>query len=338
MRPLFSFIKISTQDPRSVVCCLLSVVCCLGLLLGGCAKVGDPLPPLVLYPGTVTDLTAAQVGDHFQIVFSLPPQEIEWVEIYRRCGEDLSFTEQAEALARVEGNKLSRHLEEGKFFFEDHPGWSQTCRYGLRFGNRQGRRSPFSNFVETVSIPSAQPPTNLRYQLHQDRLVFRWDPPTENIDGSRPPHLVGYLVNSQHLVSEPEYSDFDFQFGEMQTYRVQSVSRGADPLILSQFSDTLRTVPRDAFPPETPQNITAFFLEGEVQVLWNANRETDLDGYFIYSGPDPNRLEKSSASITINKYVDDSVEPGKTYYYQLSAVDRTGNESPKSETISITLE
>lgn len=316
----------------------VSVVCCLCLLLGACAKVGDPLPPLVLFPGTVTDLTVAQVGDHFQIVFSLPPQEIEWVEIYRRCGEDLSLTEQAEALTRLEENKLSRYREEGKFVFEDHPGWSQTCRYGLRFGNRQGRRSPFSNFVETVSIPSAQPPTNLRYQLHQDRLVLRWDPPTENIDGSRPPHLVGYLVNSQHLVSEPEYSDFDFQFGEMQSYRVQSVSRGADPLILSQFSDTLRTVPRDDFPPSTPQNITAFLLEEKVQVLWDANRETDLDGYFVYSGTDPNRLEKSLASITINQYVDDSVVPGETYYYQLSAVDQTGNESPRSETVSITVQ
>ena len=260
------------------------------------------------------------------------------MEIYRSCGQDLSLTEQAEAMARLEGNTLSRYDEEGKFVFEDHPGWSQICRYGLRFGTRQGRRSPFSNFVETVSIPSAQPPTNLRYQLHQNRLVLGWDPPTENIDGSRPPQLVGYLVNSEHLVSEPEYSDFDFQFGEMQSYRVQSVSRGADPLIVSQFSDTLRTVPRDEFPPATPQNITAFFLDGQAQVLWDANRETDLDGYFIYSGTDPNRLEKSLASITINKYVDDSVVPGETYYYQLSAVDFTGNESSKSETVSLTVE
>ena len=315
-----------------------AVLCFMVLLLGACAKVGDPLPPLVLYPGTVTDLTVAQVGDHFQIVFSLPQQEIEWVEIYRSCGEDLSLTEQAEAMARLEGNKLSRYHEEGKFVFEDHRGWIQACRYGLRFGNQQGRRSPFSNFVETVSIPSAQPPTNLRYQLHQNRLVLGWDPPTENIDGSRPPHLVGYLVNSKHLVSEPEYSDFDFQFGEMQSYRVQSVSRGADPLIVSQFSDTLRTVPRDEFPPAMPQNITAFFLEGQAQVLWDANRETDLDGYFIYSGTDPNRLEKSLASITINKYVDDSVVAGETYYYQLSSVDLTGNESSKSEIVSLTVE
>ena len=81
------------------------------------------------------------------------------MEIYRKCGEDLSLTEQAEATARVEGNNLSRYHEEGKYVFEDRPGWSQTCSYGLRFGNRQGRRSPFSNFVETGSIPSAQPPT-----------------------------------------------------------------------------------------------------------------------------------------------------------------------------------
>ena len=260
------------------------------------------------------------------------------MEIYRRCGEDLSLTEEAEPTARLEGNQLSLYHEEGKLVFQDRPGLSQICRYGLRFANRQGRRSPFSNFVQTVAVPPAQPPTHLRYQLHQNQLVVRWDPPTENIDGSRPPRLVGYLVNSEHLVQEPEYSDLEFQFGQMQSYRVQSVSRGEEPLILSHFSDVLRIVPRDEFPPVTPQNITAFARQGQVQILWDQNKEADLEGYFVYRGTDPNHLEKSSSSITINRYVDDSVAPGKTYYYQLSAVDQTGNESPKSEIISITVQ
>jgi len=67
----------------STVSCQLSVVsslCCLLLPLASCAKVGDPLPPLVRHPETVTNLKVVQVGDHFQIVFSLPPGEIERVE------------------------------------------------------------------------------------------------------------------------------------------------------------------------------------------------------------------------------------------------------------------
>jgi len=348
MRPLISLISATTKDLLSAVscqlsvvsclCCLLSVVCCLLLPLASCAKVGDPLPPLVSYPETVTDLKIVQVGDHFQIVFSLPPGEIERVEIYRQCGSNPSLTEETEATARLQRNQLSPYHEETQFVFEDSPGLDQACIYGLRFANNQNRRSLFSNFVQTIPLPSARPPTALRYQVLQDRIVVNWDPPTENIDGSRPPQIVGYLMNSTHRVSTAEYSDLEFQFGEVQSYRVQSISRDANPLILSPFSNTLKIIPSDEFPPATPHNITAFVLEGKVQIFWNENKEADLKGYFLYSGTDVNHLKRSSSSITINRYVDESVVPGQSYYYQLSAVDQVGNESSKSEPVSVTVQ
>jgi hypothetical protein len=300
--------------------------------------VGDPRPPLVRHPETVTDLKVVQVGDQVQIVFSLPPEEIEQVRIYRQCGASPALTEENEATARLQRNQLSPYHEENRFVFEDRPGSNQTCIYGLRFANRQNRLSPFSNFAQTIPLPSARPPTALRYQVQQDQIVVNWDPPTENIDGSQPPQIVGYLVNSKHRVSTTKYSDLEFRFGEAHSYRVQSMSRDTDPLILSPFSNTLRIIPRDEFPPATPINISAFVLEGKVQILWDENKETDLEGYFLYSGTDVNRLERSSSSITINRYVDESVLPGQTYYYQISAVDQVGNEGSKSEQVSVTVQ
>ncbi|MCK5351045.1 hypothetical protein KAJ77_00620, partial [bacterium] len=303
--------------------------------LASCAKVGDPLPPLVRHPETVNDLKVVQVGDRVQIVFSLPPEEIEGVEVYRQCGASPSLTEEDEATAHLQRNQLLPYHEENRFVFEDSPGSNQTCIYGLQFANRQNRRSPFSNFVQTTPLPSARPPTTLRYQVHQDQIVVNWDPPTENVDGSQPPQIVGYLVNSKHRVSTAEYSDLEFRFGEVQSYRVQTISQDADPLILSPFSHTLRVNPSDEFPPATPQNVSAFVLEGEVQVFWDENKEADLEGYFLYSATNENRLKRSSSSITINRYVDESVVPGQTYYYQISAVDQVGNEGSKSEPVSV---
>ena len=118
---------------RSPVYCLLFVVCCLCLLLASCAKVGDPLPPLVRHPETVTDMKVVQVGDHFQIVFPLPPGEIERVEIYRQCGINPSLTEEAEATVRLQRDQLSQYHEGNEFVFEDSPCLDQTCIYGLRF-------------------------------------------------------------------------------------------------------------------------------------------------------------------------------------------------------------
>jgi len=348
MRPLFSLISASTKDLLSAVSCQLSVVSylscqlsavsCFCLLLASCAKVGDPLPPLVRYPETVTDLRVVQVGDQLQIVFSLPPGEIERVEIYRQCGSNPSLTEEAEATAQLQRNQLSPYHEEAQFVFEDSPGLDQTCVYGLRFANSQNRRSLYSNLVQTIPLPSARRPTSLRYQMQQDQIVLNWDPPTENVDGSQPPQIVGYLVNSKHRVSTAEYSDLEFRFGEVQSYRVQTISRDSDPLILSPFSQTLRIIPRDTFPPAIPQNITAFVLEGRVQIFWDENKEPDLEGYFLYSGTDANQLQRSSSSITINRYVDESVIPGESYYYRLSAVDQVGNESSKSEPVSVAVQ
>lgn len=312
--------------------------CLCSLLLVSCAKVGDPLPPLVRHPETVTDVEGVQVGERVRLVFSLPPEEIERVEIYRQCGTSPSLTEETEATARLQRDQLSALSVANRFVFEDSPGMDQTCLYGLRFANRQDRLSPFSNFVQTIPFPSARPPTGLRYRVSQDRIVVTWDPPTENIDGSRPPQILGYLVNSRHRVNTAEYADLEFQFGEVQSYRVQSISRDANPLILSPFSNTLRIIPRDDFAPATPQNISVFVLEGKVQILWDENREADLEGYFLYSGTDVNRLERSSSSITINRYVDEDVVPGQTYFYQISAVDQAGNEGSRSAPISVTVQ
>jgi hypothetical protein len=313
-------------------------LCLSCLLLASCAKVGDPRPPLVRHPETVTDLKIVQVGDQVQIVFSLPPEEIERVEIYRQCGASPALTEEDEVTARLQRDQLSPYHEENRFVFEDRPGSNQTCIYGLRFSNRQNHLSPFSNSAQTIPLPSARPPTALRYQVQQDQIVVNWDPPTENIDGSQPPQIVGYLVNSKHRVSTTEYSDLEFRFGEVHSYRVQSMSRDADPLILSPFSNTLKIIPSDEFPPATPTNISAFVLEGKVQILWDENKEADLEGYFLYSGTDVNRLKRSSSSFTINRYVDESVLPGQTYYYQISAVDQVGNEGSKSEPVSVTVQ
>ena len=79
-------------------------------------------------------------------------------------------------------------------------------------------------------------------------------------------------------------------------------------------------------------------LEGEIQVFWDENKEADLAGYFLYSGTEVNQLKRSSSSITINRYVDESVVPGQSYYYQLTAVDQVGNESSKSEPVSVTVQ
>ena len=70
--------------------------------------------------------------------------------------------------------------------------------------------------------------------------------------------------------------------------------------------------------------------------------EPDLAGYNIYRSTDPNlpkdRWTKlNQALLTRTTYQDERVESGKTYYYYIQAVDKTGNVSQPSEVGSETV-
>lgn len=123
----------------------------LSLLLFGCAKVADPLPPLANPPDTVSDVEAVRVGERLQIVFSLPPQRIQSTELYRQCGNPPFNPDSAELLDRKEAEELPRYQDEDRYFLEDESRMNQACSYWLRFVDARGLSSPFSNPAETSS-------------------------------------------------------------------------------------------------------------------------------------------------------------------------------------------
>ena len=124
----------------------------LGCLFAACAKIGDPLPPQTILPDTVSDLRVIQVGDRFQLMFSLPNSDVREVEIYRLCESQLTFEEQAELLVGIAPDRLAPYRDTGQFLHLDRPKVHQSCRYGLRFVSRRGGRSPFSNLVQSQPI------------------------------------------------------------------------------------------------------------------------------------------------------------------------------------------
>ena len=79
----------------------------------------------------------------------------------------------------------------------------------------------------------------------------------------------------------------------------------------------------------------AFAYGATVELTWNANTESDLAGYKLYSGTAagqygaPIDMGKVTAyQMTITPSV------GATYYFALTAYDTSGNESVKSSEVS----
>jgi hypothetical protein len=86
---------------------------------------------------------------------------------------------------------------------------------------------------------------------------------------------------------------------------------------------------------------TALALEGfgtTVEVRWSHNLESDLAGYNVYrsltSGGTYTKLNKVPTDRT-SYYRDDGVASLTTYYYKVSAVDSSGNESNLTAPVSV---
>ena len=57
----------------------------------------------------------------------------------------------------------------------------------------------------------------------------------------------------------------------------------------------------------------------------------------IYRGEGDATLEKIADVSVVPSYSDRKVEHGKSYRYQISAVDQSGNESPRSAPIEVAM-
>jgi hypothetical protein len=85
----------------------------------------------------------------------------------------------------------------------------------------------------------------------------------------------------------------------------------------------------DNVSPNSPQGVSAGFTTNTVTIRWRANTETDVYEYAIYRGTTASFTPTSPlAKVRTPQYLDVLSQTGVTYYYKVSAVDVSGNESP----------
>lgn len=91
--------------------------------------------------------------------------------------------------------------------------------------------------------------------------------------------------------------------------------------------------------PGAPVGLRGSAGDGRAFFYWEANGEPDLEGYNLYrsrcpSGPYRDRVNQ--VPIRVPEYLDETLDNAVTYTYALTAVDRSGNESARSEKVSVT--
>ena len=92
----------------------------------------------------------------------------------------------------------------------------------------------------------------------------------------------------------------------------------------------------DLKPPLAPTGLTGIAGNEKVTLLWTANPEKDILKYYVYGGTDPTSNPKIDSTNYGNNTTEITGLTNKTtYYFRISAFDRTGFESEKTDTISV---
>ena len=345
----------------------------LALLIGtGCGKRLPPLPPKERIVQRV-EIHGFQRGSDVLVSWPMPARNagpgnvlnVSRVDIYR-LAEPLSapqalseeeFASRSLLIAAIPvkptdfGLKTMSYTDTLEF-----TGQPARLRYAIRFVNSSGQKASFSNFflIEPASHVAAAP-NSLTAVPSQDEVTLRWIAPGANVDGTQPPNLLGYNIYrstsdtepakllNKTPAKDPNFADRLFEFGKKYFYFVRAVSLGTDSQpVESAESNIVSLEPKDIFAPSTPAAITLAATPTTISIFFASNPESDIAGYRIYRSTDAARPKEEWEPITkellvTNTFQDLQVESGKTYYYFIVAVDKTGNLSERSDVVSETV-
>lgn len=235
---------------------------------------------------------------------------------------------------RYEHKLLSKELNSKKFTF------------GLRVKERK-RYSAFSDLVSLEPMVLPLPPEDVTAAVLEDRIEVKWKAPSQNMDKSSPANLKGFNIYrlegeaeplrlNGKLIKEELYNDKQFVFGQTYKYFVRASATESSPYLESENSRMVEIPAKDTFAPAPPKGLLSVSGQRFISLSWNANPEDDLDGYRVWRQEEGEQefIPVTREIIKENAYIDRAVKRGTKYSYCVTALDRAGNESRKSEIVS----
>jgi fibronectin type 3 domain-containing protein len=238
----------------------------------------------------------------------------------------------------------------GRIYIDDKV--KEGAKYTYKVALIDLSEKEFTSAEQTITVsphqPPSQPPKNLKAEAKDSEVFLSWEyPPYKGGNDI----VVGFNIYSKgekdnkfyKITPVPllrwegtlSYRDLDVDNGYTYDYYITSVDMiGAE----SAPSNTVSAKPVDKTPPAIPSGLETASDEGKINIKWSLNLELDIAGYNIFRATSINgdytKLNKELIDPDSPFYTDEDVESGKLYFYRVSAVDRAGNESKRSNAIS----
>jgi fibronectin type 3 domain-containing protein len=223
---------------------------------------------------------------------------------------------------------------------------NSTYFYTIRTRNVVGVESKDSPVVSATTRGKPQPPTDLRaFDRLPKKVPLSWTAPPD-------PEVVGYAV-FRSLQAEGAFKQIDFVSGRQSQqyvddgnwdhplknnttywYRLRSVN-----VVDAQSADSVTVHATTKAAPVAVQGLSAQSgLFRQVVLRWQPNPEPDIRGYEIYRGTivDDVHTKIGRTGPRITRYTDSGLSDGRTYWYQVRAIDRDGLIGKRSAVIQAT--
>ncbi len=139
------------------------------------------------------------------------------------------------------------------------------------------------------------------------------------------------LPLNKTLLTATTFADPRIEFDVERCYVIRRVELSGGVAIEGVASAPVCVTPRDTFAPAAPKNVQAISGGAGLSLLWDANTEADFGGYLVLRGEAPgDKLSPLTPSpITDTSFNDTTVRRGRTYVYEVVAVDKQTPREPK---------
>jgi hypothetical protein len=331
--------------------------CALLLVVAACGRKTPPLAPPSPRIEAIQNVSVTARDNVAFLSWSIPTRNIEGkpiaitdvlgFRIYRAEPGDKKKSRYRQIAEIDLSRPAPAEVKGGRIIWPDRNlSYDTTYAYRIRVISAKGGLSEPSEEVKTTPLLSLAAPKNLTATGGDSEIGLAWTPVTTRADGSPYDGFVGYNLYrgtekggegetplNREPLRTPAYQDRAVVNNRTYYYFVRSVDSPTQPWKESLDSSEAPAMSRDLTPPARPAGLTVVPGVGRIFLTWNENKESDLAGYYVYrsrkSGRDYKRLTEKPINRTT--YSDERAKPRVTYYYVVSAVDQSGNESAFSK-------
>ena len=309
--------------------------------------IGRESPPSDTATATPIDKTPPKFPKSLNIVSEEGKILVTWKMNLELDVDHYDVYRSSEALEGYEKINALPVPSDQPFYYDDKVFAGPAYYYKIKAIDFSGNESDFSNSMSGKPADSKPPakPDSVLAIVTGNFVSLKWKAPSD-ID------LQGFYVYSRRsdqkflrVVSLPIPADslefLDAGFEEKGLWQGRTYYYGVsaiDNFFNESEMEIVKVVIPDNEPPKPPVTSYAEATEdGFVEVTWQPSMSLDVAAYRIYRSDESGEVKKmKDLPEGIYSAVDSTSGIGKTYGYQVVAVDSSGNESEKTGMIRVT--